>query len=743
VQGSIRFDADVNLADWQYLPANAFSVHLDVARMPIDQLTRVARISYPISGVLSAQLSLHGSELNPVGTGSVHLTQARFEGIDIPRVSLDFQGTGDTVHSTASASLAGGDVNGVLTYYPRNQGYITRFEVRQMHLGQIEKARALHLSGLLSASATGHGTLKDPQLSASASIPQLEVHDKTVSGISAQLEVANQNATFSVNSTIAQSFVEAHGTVALTGDEYATINLDSKGIALHALLTAYLPAGTQDIQGELELHAAASGPIKRPREMQAQLQIPVLTASYKEVHIAAARPIVANYRNAVIRLEPTEIKGTGTDIRIEGSIPLEGQQPANFTATGGIDLSLLHMLDPDLTSSGRIELDIHGAGLAGVPGIHGQARLVNAGFTSLSTPMGVEGVNGVFAITDNEIQIENFAGHLGGGDFTAAGTVGYRPTTQFNVTLKANHVRLLYPEGLRTILQSDLLLAGNTQSANLTGRVLVDSVSFAEGFDLASFMSQTAASSGASPNQGFAENLRLNIALQSASDVGVMSSEVSLQGSLNLKVVGTAANPVILGRADITHGELFFMGRRYQVQRGLAQFSNPAHTEPVLNFMVTTTVNQYDISLSLIGPLERLRTHYVSDPPLPPVDIINLLARGQTTEEGTAAPANMGANQLIASGVASQVSGGLQRLAGISSLQIDPLIGGNNRNPGARLSIQQRVTRNFFFTYSTDVTSTQDQIVQGEYQLTRRWSISAVRDQYGNIGIDAKFHKTF
>jgi len=129
--------------------------------------------------------------------------------------------------------------------------------------------------------------------------------------------------------------------------------------------------------------------------------------------------------------------------------------------------------------------------------------------------------------------------------------------------------------------------------------------------------------------------------------------------------------------------------------------------------------------------------------PLPPVDIINLLARGQTTEGATAAPANLGANQLIASGVASQVSGGLQRLAGISSLQIDPLIGGNNRNPGARLSIQQRVTRNFFFTYSTDVTSTQDQLVQGEYQLTRRWSISAVRDQYGNFGVDAKFHKTF
>ena len=704
----------------------------------------MVKLSYPVSGILSAQLSLRGSELNPIGTGSVRLTQARVDGTSIPRVAVDFQGTGDAVHSTANASLAGGDINATLTYYPRNQGYTTRVDARQLHLDQIEKAQALHINGLLSASATGRGTLKDPQLSATASIPQLQVYDKTISGINAQLEVANQSANFALNSNLAQSFIEARGTVALTGDKYATLRLDSKGIALHTLLAAYLPPQAQELQGELELHATASGPISQPLQMQAQLQIPILTASYKEVQIGAARPIMANYRNGVVTLEPTELKGTATDINLQGSIPVQSKQPANFTATGGIDLGLLHMLDPDLTSAGRIELDIHGSGFATAPGIHGQVRLVNAGFTSLSTPVGVENVNGVLAISNNEIQIQNFAGEMGGGEFTATGTVAYRPETQFNVSLKANHVRLLYPEGLRTIMESDLLLAGSTQSAQLSGRVLLNSMSFAQGFDLASFMSQSSsASTAGSPNPGFAEKLRLNIAVQSASDLGLMSNEVSLQGAMNLRVAGTAADPVILGRADINHGEIFFMGKRYQIERGIAQFNNPFHTEPVLNFLVTTKVNQYDLSLTLIGPLDRLRTHYVSDPPLPPVDIINLLARGQTTEEAAAAPANMGANQLIASGLASQVSGSIQKLAGISSLQIDPLIGGNNRNPGARLSIQQRVTKNFFFTYSTDVTSTQDQLVQGEYQLTKRWSVSAVRDQYGNVGVDAKFHKIF
>ena len=89
------------------------------------------------------------------------------------------------------------------------------------------------------------------------------------------------------------------------------------------------------------------------------------------------------------------------------------------------------------------------------------------------------------------------------------------------------------------------------------------------------------------------------------------------------------------------------------------------------------------------------------------------------------------------------MGGQVQKLAGISSLQIDPLIGGNNRNPSARLAIQQRVTKDFFFTFSTDVTSTQDQVVQGEYQISNRWSVSALRNENGNVAVDAKFHSAF
>ena len=98
---------------------------------------------------------------------------------------------------------------------------------------------------------------------------------------------------------------------------------------------------------------------------------------------------------------------------------------------------------------------------------------------------------------------------------------------------------------------------------------------------------------------------------------------------------------------------------------------------------------------------------------------------------------------MIASQVAGQLSSGIQKLAGISSLQIDPTLGGNNSNPSARIAIQQRVTNKLLFSFSTDVSQPGNEIVQGEYQINKRWSMSVARDQVGGISVDGKYHTRF
>ena len=134
---------------------------------------------------------------------------------------------------------------------------------------------------------------------------------------------------------------------------------------------------------------------------------------------------------------------------------------------------------------------------------------------------------------------------------------------------------------------------------------------------------------------------------------------------------------------------------------------------------------------------------------MPEADIIHLLAFGSTTEASAQASSqtttNQAAESLIASQVSSQVTSRFSKIAGISQLSINPVIanGTSQGPPGANITIQQRVTGNLFVTFSSNVGSTQSQVIQGQYQLTPRVALSATRDPNGGFAVDTIIKKSW
>jgi len=98
---------------------------------------------------------------------------------------------------------------------------------------------------------------------------------------------------------------------------------------------------------------------------------------------------------------------------------------------------------------------------------------------------------------------------------------------------------------------------------------------------------------------------------------------------------------------------------------------------------------------------------------------------------------------VLAQGVSSQVAGKVENVTGISQLTIDPLAANVQRNPGAQVALQERVTGSLLLTFTTDVTSTQAQTVELQYQMNKHWSVTVLRDQNGGYGIDVRLHKEF
>jgi len=744
-QGYVNFSVSTELANWHFTPSSPVTAEVMSRGLAVKQLLEIAKLDYPVSGNLAIDLSMHGSQLSPMGNGSVRLVQANVYGQRLQQFSIDFQGKGNSLTSSLNVSMPAGSAKANLVFYPQNKGYELQLDCPGVKLAQLQpvQERNLGIDGALTMSATGRGTLDDPQLTTTVQIPQLQIREAKISGIKADLTIANHRADLALNSEIAQTFVQARGSMDLTGEHYIRATLDTKGMPIEGLLALYAPAKSNGPRGILEVHASAQGPIGDKARMQAQVDIPTLKADYQGLQIGNTRAIRIRYANSIVALDRTEIAGTDTNLRLEGQLPLEGASPVTLSAVGTVDMQLLRFFQSDLQSSGKLLLDVRGTGATAHPALQGQVRLQSISMMTPDAPLGLQNLNGVLDISNDQVNISQLAGEAGGGQLSARGVIGYRPQLNMNVALQAKNIRIRYQDAIRTVLGGDLNFVGTSAAVTLNGRVLIDSLSFTQNFDLATLAGQVQSGPESSPSQGMADKIKLDIAVQTARDLNLASSAVSLQGMANLRLVGTAADPVIVGRTEFTAGDIFLMNKRYQIERGVIEFSNPHRTEPVLNVLLTTTISQYNLSLTFLGPLDKMQTSYVSDPPLPTADIINLIARGQTTQQAAASPSNFGASSLLAQGAASQVSGGVQKLAGLSSLSIDPTLGGNNSNPGARIAMQKRVTNKFLFTFATDVTSTQREIIQGEYKFNKRWSASVTRDENGGFAVDGKYHKRY
>jgi translocation and assembly module TamB len=702
-----------------------------------------------VTGTLNAQLKLHGNELNPVGNGTVSLDKLVAYGQPVQTAKITFNGTGDEAHADVAVATTAGGIETKVSVRPKDRTYTVQLSSAGIHLDQLQalKARNVNATGVVALNASGQGSFDNPQLTAGVQVPQLVIQNQTITGINLQVNLADHVAHATLASSAVNTSIQGKATVNLSGDYLADASIDTQAIPLEPLLAVYAPEEAAGISGETEVHATLHGPLKNKNLLEAHVTIPVLKLDYnKSVQLAAGAPIRIDYKDGVVNLQRASIKGTDTDLQFQGSIPTSGKGAMSLLLQGTVDLQLAQLFDPDVRTGGQLKFNINSNGSSGSD-FGGQVQIVDASYSSGDLPVGLQHGNGTLTLSKNRLNISSFQGRVGGGKLTAQGGVTLQPKIRFEVGVSADGLRMLYPQGLRESINADLRLTGSPDTALLSGSIDLSDLSFTSAFDLNGFIGQFSGGVSSPPSQGFAQNLGLNLAVRSSNDVSLISRTLSIGGTANLQVRGTAAQPVILGRVNLSNGDIILNGDRFLLEGGTVEFVNPSETEPVLNVSLKTTIQQYDVYLRFNGPVDQLRTNYSSDPALPSADIINLLAFGQTTEASANQPSastTQTGEGLIASQVSSQVTNRVSKIAGISQLSINPVLAnGNSQGTGANITIQQRVTGNLFVTFTSNVGTTQTQTIQGQYQLSPRVALSATRDPNGGFAFDALIKKTW
>jgi translocation and assembly module TamB len=746
--GHIRFNASTALTTWAFTNTSPLQVDLDATQLNIGELAKLTGQAVPVSGTLAANIKVHGTVLNPIGTGTVSIAGLVAYDQPITTAKVNFSGTGDEAHADLAVQLPSGNITGNVSVRPKEKTYEAKLTATGISLEKLQALRAHNIdaTGVVSFNANGKGSFDNPRLDATMQIPKLVIQKQPITGFNLHVNVQDHVADAALNTSAVNTNIQAKARVNITGDYMTDATLDTQKIPFQPLLAVYAPDQAANLSGETEIHATLHGPLKNKNLIEAHVTIPTLKVAYgSNIELTAASPLHADYRNGIVNVQRGSIRGTDTDIQFQGSVPVIGNAPMSVLLQGTVNLQLAQLFDPDVRTSGELKMDINSTGTSD---IGGKIDIVNAAYSSVDLPVGLQNGNGTLTLTRDRLSISKFQGTVGGGTITAQGGVSLRPNIQFDLGLSANGIRVLYPQGMREGIDANLRLAGSRDTAVLGGTINLTDLSFTSAFDLNSFINQFSGGVRTPPTPGFSQNLNLNLAVRSSSNINLVSRTLSVDGSANLQVRGTAANPVILGRVNINNGDIILNGDRFVLNGGTVEFVNPSETQPVLNLSLKTTIQQYDVYLRFNGPVDQLRTNYNSDPALPSADIINLLAFGQTTEANSAnpaTPANQAAAGLVASQVSSQVTSRVSKIAGISQLSINPVLAGGTSQgpPGANITIQQRVTGNLFVTFSSNVASTQSQTIQGQYQLSPRVAISATRDQSGGFAFDAIIKKTW
>jgi translocation and assembly module TamB len=546
------------------------------------------------------------------------------------------------------------------------------------------------------------------------------------------------------------STLELTSQTQLSGNYFTQAKLDISRFNIDPLLRTFSVSG---IRGSSSIAGAVtvSGPLKEPKQLSGDLRLSQLSVVLEDVPIHSEGPLHATLRNGVFTMDSLHITGQDTDLHTQGSIDLfASPRTIHGEASGSINMSLAQTLDTDIISSGHVDFSLNAEGTTDNPDLTGQVKFTNVNVALEDYVNGLSRMNGQLVFDQDRLDFKNVTAYSGGGLIQLGGFVTYHHGLYADLTADAKNVHIRYPEGITSTANAKLRFQGSQASMILSGHVLLTGFSVSPSVDFAALSSAT---NGVTlpPNPNAPSNkVRLDIHIASAPSLNFQNSFARLAGNVDLAIRGTVAQPTVLGRVTITEGTATFNGEKCELQHGEVYFSNPVRIQPVVDITATTNVEDYTITISLQGASSKLTPTFRSEPPLSEQDIFSLLAMGRTQEEQQIysteqqqAGVNSTADALLGGALNATISNRIQKLFGGGSVRIDPTFVSGIGNATARITIQEPISKKATLTYATNVNSTAEQLIQGEWRLTPDFSVLAVRDESGVFSLIFRLRRRY
>jgi translocation and assembly module TamB len=752
---SADFEVNASLQKGQLTETSPLSARVNLHNVDVASTAALAGFNSPVSGTADVTVQIAGTRAHPQAQGHIHAANAAAYGESIEKFDADLRIAGDETELT-NIHLTHEDayISGGAAYTPATKALRFDLEGKDFDIARIPQIHLdpLPAEGRADFTLRGSGTLDAPVISATVHVRDLAVGNERDGEFDLEATTKNGELRLSGHSTFPHGNLALEGNVGMHGDYPATITARTDHLDLDAIWHAYLGeqiTGHSSVTGTLTMQ----GPLRYPRQWTLTGTATDLAIEVEYAKLRNQDPIRFTYAGQTAHIEPAHLVGEGTDITGQGSIHFSGARELDLAADGHIDLKLLGSFIPDLTASGLTTIHMTLAGTISQPLPQGTIQIKNGSAAYAGLPSGLSEMNGSLNFTKDRVHIEQLTARTGGGTLDLKGdATNFNGQLNFNLTAAGKDVRLRYPPGVSSTATAELHWVGNRSASMISGDVTVTKLAVTPGFDFGSYLERSRQSASITAANSPLYNVKLDVAVRTAPELQMKTAVARLSGYADLRLRGSAARPSVLGRADILEGDATFNGIKFRLERGDITFANPVAIEPQVNLQATTHVRNYDLDITVTGTPERLNVNYRSEPPLPKSDIIALLALGRTSEEseqlqqqsGQGGFTDQATNLIISQAINSTVSSRMQKLFGVSRIKIDPQGLTTETNPTARgpqVTIEQQFANNITLTYSTNVSQSSQQIIQGEYYVNPNVSIVGTRDQNGVVSFDVRIRR--
>ncbi|HVG29395.1 MAG TPA: translocation/assembly module TamB domain-containing protein [Pyrinomonadaceae bacterium] len=693
-----------------------------------------------------------------------------------------FAGSNVTV-DTLDARFRSGRVTGTGKYNTEDKGFEFNVKGAGVRLDVVQSlfgvAALRNVGGSFDFTAQGSGVAGKPR-----------TYSVTLDGAGRDVTINGQSAgTLALTGRTENDHVKLQLTTGILGQPQviaADVNLADErmtttirttlaGADLTQLFATLLPGAGVKLSGRANGTLEAAGPLLDDEgnfdfsALAGKATFNQFTIQVEDVLLVAEDPLVVKFTPNELTFDRTRFTGPNTNLVFGGTAALGAGGRQNFSVDGDLNLRVLNGVSRNNFFAGVARLEARVTGSFEAPRVTGTATVADATVSTLveDERLTVQNVNGAIRFTADRAEVQNLTGTLGGGRVRVSGgalLAGYRPT-QFRLSVAGEQITVPFPRDFRSTADADLVVQGSLGGLTVIGgTVNLRRAEYTEPIELTDFIDRRRAATitegvGA-PGGALGSNVRVDLRVEGRDALVVRNNLADAVGSVSLQLRGRIEEPIISGRITVTRGTInFIRNQRYELTRAIIDLPPSQEIDPVLNVQAESEIKGYRTIVQLTGPLSQLTANVRSEPGLPQADVIALITTGNlsTGDESQSVLSQTGvgtaASLLTETLINAPVQRATDKLFGLNRFELDPLIAGRGgASPTARLTVGRQINRNLSVTYSTNVTTDQNQVLALEYRVSDRISfvaqyqqgpVNTLRSQRDNFSFEIRFRKRF